>query len=54
MLINSMGGILSQDIHISNHHIKHFKYTLYNFVNNTSVKLEKVKLVLKNEGKIFK
>ena len=39
VLINLMGGILSQCIHISNHHIVHFKYLKILFVNYTSVKL---------------
>jgi len=41
VLINSMGGVLSQCKHISNHHIVHFKYLLILFVSYTSVKLGK-------------
>ena len=33
--------ILSQCIHISNHHIVHVKYVTILFVNYTSIKLEK-------------
>ena len=39
VLINSMGGILSQCICISNHHVVHFKHLTILFVNYTSIKL---------------
>ena len=40
VLINSIEGILSQHIHISND-IVHFKHLTILFVNNTSVKMKK-------------
>ena len=36
-----MGRILSQCIHILNHHDVHFKYLVLSFVKYTSIKLEK-------------
>ena len=38
MFTNLMGGIFSQCMHMSNHHIIHFKYLV---VNNTLIKLKK-------------
>ena len=42
MLINSVTGILSQCINISNHHIVHFKYRTIPLVNYTSITWENV------------
>lgn len=45
--VNSMGGILSQCVHVSDHHVVHFKYLTILFVNYTLIKIQsqKVKVV---------
>ena len=43
MLINSMEGILSQCVRISNCHVVNFKYLTILFVNYTSMKLKRKK-----------
>lgn len=41
VLIESMVGIPSQYIHVSNDHVIHFKYITILFVNYTSVKVKR-------------
>lgn len=40
-VINLMGGIFSQCIRTSDHHVVHFKYLTTAFFNDTSIKLKK-------------
>ena len=39
-VIDSVGGILSQCIYVSNHHVVHFKYLTILFVSCISIKLK--------------
>lgn len=39
MLINRLGGVLSQYILVSNHHDVHFKYLTVLYANYTSIKM---------------
>ena len=43
LLINSMGGILSQCIFTLNYHFVHFKYLTILFLNYFSIKLKRKK-----------
>lgn len=40
-----MMGILSQYIHISNHHLAHFEHIIILLVNYTSIKFKKKKKI---------
>lgn len=40
VLINSVRGILPQCVHISNHHVVHFKYLMILLGNYNSIKLK--------------
>lgn len=49
-VLSTMMGILSGCICISNHHILPFKYITFIFVNDMSIKLKKIKVLLKELG----